>query len=216
MRLRSFVFLPLVVSWLMATAVAQQPQHLFFRVTLGVQAKAAVSGRVLVFLTEGTGAKEVDDNPFSPKPIYVAAKEVTHLEPGASVDVDTDDLAYPQGFSTLKPGDYQAQAVLDTQHTYDYAGRAAGDLISSVIPLKNWTAGQGDEPSLVLSDAVPERAPRVTLTPEQETAAHAEDFVSPVLSKFFGRPVHMRAWVIVPPGYENNLKERYLTAYWTH
>jgi hypothetical protein len=108
MRLRRIVFLPLLVPLLLATAVAQQPKHLFFRVTLGAQAKAAVSGRVLVFLTGGTGAKEVDDNPFSPKPVYVAAKEVTHLEPGASVDVDTDDLAYPQGFSTLKPGDWRA------------------------------------------------------------------------------------------------------------
>src|ERR1700744_1893800 len=159
MRLRRIVFLLFLVPWLLATAAAQQPQHLFFRVTLGPQAKAAVSGRVLVFLTEGTGAKEVDDNPFSPKRVYVAAKEVTHLEPGVSVDVDTDDLAYPQGFSALKPGDYQAQAVLDTQHTYDYKGRAAGDLISSVVPLKNWTAGQGEEPSLVLAETVPERAP---------------------------------------------------------
>jgi hypothetical protein len=216
MRLRRIAFVPLLLCLLLASAVAQQPRHLFFRVTLGPQAKAAVSGRLLVFLTEGTGAKEVDDNPFSPKPVYVAAREVANLVPGASVDVDTDDLAYPQGFSNLRPGDYQAQAVLDTGHTYDYAGRAAGDLISDVLPLKDWTAGQGGEPLLVLSGTVPAQAPRAALTPEQEKAAHLEDFVSPVLSRFFGRPIHIRAWVILPPGYEANTRERYLTIYWTH
>jgi Putative esterase len=206
-----------LLSWLLGTAaVGQEPHHLFFRVTLGSQAQGAVSGRVLIFLTEGTGAKEVDDNPFLPKPVYVAAKEVTNLKPGSPVDVDTDDMAYPRGFSDLKPGDYQAQAVLDTGHTYDYAGRSAGDLISDVISLRNWAPGHGEEPSLVLTGKVPERVPRVALTPEQEKAAHLEDFISPVLSRFFGWPVHMRAWVILPPGYESKSKERYLTAYWTH
>ena len=213
---RGAILSSLVLLFLSAAAAAQQPQHLFFRVTLGAQMKAPASGRVLIFLAEGTGAKEVDDNPFSPKAVYVAAKEVTNLKPGASVDVDTDDIAYPSGFSTLKPGNYQAQAVLDVDHTYNYAGRASGDLISNVTPLAGWTPAQGSEPSLELTDTVQERPPRTALTPEQEKAAHLEDFVSPVLSQFFGRPIHMRAWVFVPPGYDSHPKDRFLTVYWTH
>ncbi len=106
-----------------ASGIAQQPQHLFFRVTLGPQFTAPTSGRMLIFLTAGSGAKKVDENPFSPTSVYIAAKEVPNLAPGASVDVDTDDIAFPEGFSSLKPGDYQAQAVLDVGHTYAYAGR---------------------------------------------------------------------------------------------
>ena len=203
-----------------ASAQAQQVHHLFFRVTLGPQANVPMSGRILIFVTAGNGEKEVDDNPFSPKPVYVAAKEVTGLKPGASVEVDTDDIVYPEGFSALKSGDYDAQAVLDPNHTYNYAGRTAGDLISAVTPLKQWTPGEGPEPALVLSEMVPERTPPSRLTSEQQSAAdaaaHLEDFVSPALSRFFGWPVHIRAWVILPPGYENHPQERYLTAYWTH
>ncbi len=206
-----------LVSWFAcAAATAQSSAHLFFRVTLGQQAPAAASGRILIFLTEGSGATAVDDDPFSPKPVYAAAKEVTQLKPGGSVEVDTDDLVYPHGFSTLKPGNYQVQAVLDTRHTYDYSGRGEGDLISKVVALTDWTPGKGSEPSLTLTEAVAERAPRTPLTAEQEHAAHLEDFVSPVLSRFFGTPVHMRAWVILPPGYQANQKERYLSVYWTH
>ena len=97
-------------------AYAQQPQHLFFRVTAGPKFTTPVSGRMLIFLTAGTGAKQVDENPFAPTAVYVAAKEVSDLTAGKSVDVDTDDVAFPAGFSSLKPGDYQAQAVLDVNH----------------------------------------------------------------------------------------------------
>src|SRR6202042_2861452 len=97
-------------------------QHLFFRVNVGPKFTAPVSGRLLIFLSAGTGAKQVDENPFQPTAVYVAAKDVSDLTAGSSVDVDTDDLAFPAGFSSLKGGDYQAQAVLDVNHDYNYGG----------------------------------------------------------------------------------------------
>jgi hypothetical protein len=174
-----------------------------------------VSGRVLVFLKVGTGAKEVDLNEFHPGAVYVAAKEVSQLKPGESVDVDTDDIVYPAPFSDLKPGDYQVQAVLDIDHTYNYKGRTAGDWISGVLPLAAWTPGVGNEPALTLASQVPERElPKGT--PEQEAAAHLEEMQSPALTAFSGRPISVRAWVILPPGYSVSGKTRYPTVYWTH
>ena len=114
---------------------AQPPQHLFFRVTVGPKFTTPISGRMLIFLTAGTGAKQVDENPFAPTAVYVAAKDVSDLAAGAFVDVDTDDVAFPAGFSSLKPGDYQAQAVLDVNRNYNYSGRSAGDLVSDVVSL---------------------------------------------------------------------------------
>jgi hypothetical protein len=170
-----------------ATALAQQPQHLFFRVTLGPEITAPATGRLLVFLSPGTSAKEVDMNQFQPSEVYVAAKEVPYLEPGDAIDIDTDDLAFPAAFSSIKAGDYQAQAVLDVNHTYTYGGRSEGDLISDVVTLKSWTPGEGSEPSFVLSSKVPARpAPKLPLTPEVQKAAeeHTQpaDFISPLLT----------------------------------
>ncbi len=199
-----------------AVCIAQPSQHLFFRVTLGQQFNAPVSGRVLIFLTAGTGAKEVDESPFHPTAVYIAAKEVPSLKPGASVEVNTDDLAFPEPFSALKSGDYQVQAVLDVDHTYDYSGRAPGDLISEVVPLRSFTPGQGAEPDIVLNAVIPARPAPSNLPSGFDHDAHQEDFVSPALSAFVGQPVHMRAWVVVPPGYENNVHERYPSVYWTH
>ncbi len=42
----------------------------------GAEFSNVVSGRLLVFIGPGTGAKEVDTNPFQPSRVYIAAKEV--------------------------------------------------------------------------------------------------------------------------------------------
>jgi hypothetical protein len=211
------VFLPLLGSLACAQST---PQHLFFRVTLdpGMQVS---SGRLLIFLEPGTGGQQGTMSQFRPSAMSVAAKEVAGLQPGASVDVDVDDLAFPAPFSSLKPGTYQAHAVLDVAHTYVYAGPAAGDIESAVVPLTDWTPGAGSEPSLVLNhvDATP--APR-PLPLASEVLAAAEnattpiDFVSPALTGFSGRETHIRGWAVVPPGYAGHPREHYPTVYWTH
>jgi S-formylglutathione hydrolase FrmB len=223
MRISRTLFLALTLVVCSYCALTQEPQHLFFRVTVGPKIATPGSGRLLIFLTAGTGAKEVDENPFQPTAVYVAAKDVSDLTAGSSVDVDTDDIAFPAAFSSLKPGDYQAQAVLDVNHDYNYGGRSAGDLVSDVVSLASFTPGQGTEPVFTLSKVVPERPgsdnPMVPASGEPDgfaTYAHLEDLVSPALSAFSGRPIHVRAWVITPPGYSEHFKDRYPTVYWTH
>jgi enterochelin esterase-like enzyme len=220
MRARKVFFPFLAFILLFSTALAQQPQHLFFRVTLGPQFTAPVSGRLLIFLKQGSEDKEVDTNPFLPSSVFIAAKELYYWRPGTPVDIDTDELAFPESFSALKPGDYDAQAVLDVNHNYNYGGRSAGDLISDVIPLKSWAPGQGTEPELILNSVVPQRKPPSQLSAAQQkaadAAAHIEDFTSSMLTRFSGRETHIRAWVILPPGYDDHPRERYPTVYWTH
>jgi hypothetical protein len=208
---------------LLATAACAQTAspHLFFRVTLGSGMTGPVSGRVLIFLEAGSGAKAVQGNEFQPSATSITGKEVADLQPGASVDIDVDEVAVPAPFSSLKPGTYQAQAVLDVNHTYSYDGLEAGDLESSVVGLVNWTPGSGDEPTFVLDSVAPPPPMRpMPLSADALAAAeHATeptDFVSPALTAFSGRPTHIRAWVVLPPDYAQHPKERYPTVYWTH
>src|SRR5271170_8166943 len=90
------LYLHFLAAFLFVTTVfAQQPQHLFFRVTLGPQFTAPVSGRLLIFLKEGTGDKEIDGNPFLPSSVTIAAKELYYWTPATPIDNDTDELAFP-------------------------------------------------------------------------------------------------------------------------
>ncbi len=212
----------LVLPLLLSCACAQTATpHLFFRVTLGSAVQQPASGRLLIFLEPGSGAKQVQANEFRPSATSIAAEEVHGLAPGASVDIDVDGLAFPAPFSSLQPKTYQAEAILDVNHTYAYDGLEPGDLESSVVALPNWTPGTGDEPAFVLDQTAPPRTLRTPpLSPEVLAAAEHSiepaDFVSPALTAFSGRETHIRAWVVLPPDYAQRPRDRYPTVYWTH
>lgn len=203
-----------------------------FRVELGAASAKPVSGRLLLFAVDAATARaqakdgkveEVDSNMLDPTQTAIAAREVTHLVPGQGVTLDADAVAFPKAFSQLPPGDYLLQAVLDTHHDYNYSGRDAGDLVSPVVEVHLPAA----MPRLVLDQVVPGHdlwdIPERALSPTTkqhlaEAKAHLKpiDFVSPVLSAFWGRPIHMKGWVLLPPGYDASGKTTYPVVYHTH
>jgi enterochelin esterase-like enzyme len=197
------------------------PRRVFFEVKSAASNPASLHGRLLIFVKKGSGDKEVDAEEFHPADSWVAAKEITDFAPGAAVEVDADEIAFPKPFSAITPGDYEAQAVLDVDHNYNYGGRDEEDWMSSVIPLKNWTPGSGAEPVLTLDQHPapdPRRAEAMSKAAAAATpdVAQKEEFTSPLLSAFWGHPVQIKAWVILPPGYAAHPREHYPTAYWTH
>ena len=213
----------LTVMFASLAACAQLPQpaahQLFFRIAAGPALHAPVSGRLLVFIAQGSGAKQVSIDEFHPAATWVAAREVHDLAPGDTIEIDTDAIAYPKPFSSLAPGDYQVQAVLDVDHTYNYSGLTPGDLITPVLTLKGWTPNKGPEPELALSAAAAPASTRYTLTPEDRQAAshlRLAAVQSVKLTRFWGRPTFIRAWVVLPPGYSKDPSHYYPTVYWTH
>jgi S-formylglutathione hydrolase FrmB len=195
-------------------AAAPHSQHEFFHVVLSGSFAGPVSGRLLVFvgLPSGDGAT-VDMNMMSPESVYVAAKEVSHLAAGESIDIDADDLVFPRPLSQAAAGAYRAQAVLDVGHTYNYEGRAPGDLISAPISIDLPFSAS---PALTLSQIVPQPPDPLADRSDVLFALKPLDFVSPVLTQFWGRDIHMRGWILLPPGYESHPAEKYPTVYFTH
>jgi S-formylglutathione hydrolase FrmB len=215
------------------TAVA----HQFFRVQLGAVSTQPTSGRLLLFAIDAKAAEaaakaeskgkktavdEVDANPFRATETSVAAREVSHWAPGQAMDIDADELAFPAAWSQLPAGDYLVQAVLDVNHDYNYSGRGAGDLVSAVVKVHLPTT---TIPALTLSTRlpsedpweVPASTPQVVRDGVAAARPHASlvDFISPSLSASWGRPIHMRGWVLTPPGYDAKAATRYPTVYYT-
>lgn len=215
--------------WLPAAAIAGDG------VQMGLDASMTrpASGRLLVFAIPAAAAKaqakggkveEVDSSPFNPTLVSVAAMEVSRLAPGGKISVDTDAIAFPAGFSSLPAGDYYLQAVLDANHDYNYGGRGAGDLLSKVVEAK--LPAKRPVALTLVDKAPPGREPwqfpekamsETTRKHLDEARRHARplDFASPALGAFRGTPVHLRGWVLLPPGYEAG-KDRYPTVYFTH
>jgi Putative esterase len=228
--------LALLFTGLLASAAcareAAPATHQFFQVSLPSAAARPATGRLLVFATEAKAARaaakdgkvtEVDSSPFAPKQTAVAAREVERLAPGARVQLDADDQAFPSAFSKLPPGDYLVQAVLDPQHDYNYHGRNGGDLVSPVVEVHL----PGSVPALALARTLPTQAMwdlparYMSETTTRHMAQAREqvqpiDVASPALTAFWGRPIHMRGWVVLPPGYDPAGRTTYPTVYQTH
>jgi hypothetical protein len=216
-----FIFIFFVITALPAhTQQSEKQDHLFFHITLSTNFAQPVSGRLLLFVQHGSGAKRVDMDQLAPNAVYVSAKEVHGWTPGTTVDIDTDDLVFPEPLSHASAGDYEAQAVLDVDHTYNYLGRQPGDLISDVLPLPAWNPAKGDGSSIMLTAVEPAAMPAATLPGDEQSGFDASirpiDFVSSVLTKFWGRDLHMKGWVLLPPGYDSHKDNHYPAVYFTH
>src|ERR1700729_3924148 len=104
-------------------------RHVHFIVHAPSTLTAPISGRLLIFLKSGTGDKEVSTDELHPTAAWVGAREVQNLNAGASLEIDPDaeGIAFPTPFASINPGDYEVQAVLDVDHTYNYSGRSPQD-----------------------------------------------------------------------------------------
>src|SRR5689334_24562763 len=108
-----------LVSLSFAVLVAQNPpaplppahHPLTFRINLAREAADhSISGRMIVMLSP----KPPQGAIFQPEEeleVWIAAQEVQNLEPGSSVEVSGDMLAFPAPLSTAPAGDYYAMAL---------------------------------------------------------------------------------------------------------
>jgi enterochelin esterase-like enzyme len=204
-------------------ASAHAPVH--FAVQAPATLAAPVSGRLLLFLKAGHGDSAVDTGEMNPTATWVGAREVHDLKASATIEIDPDaeNIAFPSSFAKIPTGDYEVQAVLDVDHSYNYTGRTSKDWVSPVVTLAHWTPGESAEPVLQLSGYAPENPQRAAALAKAEAMvkstpgmAQMEEIESPALTRFWGRSTKLRAWVILPPGYAEHPQDHYPTVYWTH
>lgn len=190
-----------------------------FKVKVSSSIPGPVSGRLLVFMKQGNGDRTVDlyqYNPqgFHPEDVWVAAKEIRDVQPGESIELDANDEAFPHAFSQAPLGEWEAQAVLDRDHAYNYSGRLAADWQSSVVSLS--AKASVTELTLIEHPAESPRteAMKALLASLKPDIVQQVEIESEFLTNFWGKPTAIRAWVILPPNYQANRQQVYPTAYW--
>ena len=196
--------------------LAQGSPHTFIQVKLAATAKTLVSGRLIVFMKLGAGDVNLDSEESAPNEVWVAARDVQDLAPGASVEIDADETAFPKPFSSMPAGDWEAQALLDVDGSYNYFGRGVTNWVGPVKEFPRFIPGESSELELTL-DTHP--AEETVLT---EARTHIKDgeiermeCKSTALTRFWGRPVSINSYVVLPPGYTAHSANKYPTAYWT-
>jgi hypothetical protein len=188
-------------------------QHPTFKISVapGLTSEP-LSGRLIVLMTSGPIQHERLAPSFGPDAhsVWVAAKDVHGLTAEQPVTLDPDDLAYPDAFCNAPAGAYKIKSVLDVNHDFAYRYNSSGGDLESAITEQSFNPAAGDVISVTLSTRKSE-PPQPQIPPRTELF----DFVSPALSQFWGRPIHMLGAVVLPPSYVGG-KERYPTAFVTH
>jgi S-formylglutathione hydrolase FrmB len=221
MKLKSSRLLQLVFLFILALSSRSYSQvklspangGLRFKVELGsTLSSSPVSGRLLIFMTRSTEAMEVvQPSFFDFDKVWVAAREIRNLAPGETIEISADILAYPAPFSTAPAGDYQIMALLDVDHSFPYSQMGPGDLRGVVVSAPGLKPAEAPSLKLVLTSRVTDEHP----------ISHTESiklvtFQSPALSAFWGRPIMMRAGVVLPPSYSTSGGARYPVVYRIH
>ena len=210
---RSVGLLLLIAAFVVVpTRVAAEKQKLRFTVTVSpTLSSEPVSGRLIVFMTKSSESLQViEPSLFDLEKVWVAAKEINNLPPGKSIEFDADEIASPAPLSTAPAGDYQLMALLDVNHSYSYSDMGEGDLRSEVTWARGLTPSESEPVQLTLTKRVVDEHP----ISDTETTKLIT-FQSPSLSAFWGRPVVMRAGVLLPPSYATS-KSRYPVIYRVH
>ncbi len=178
-------------------SLAAQP--LTFRVTLNPSiAPNGASGRLFVFLDKGDTARDRIRVGFLPESVWIAAKEIPFWKPGETIEINPNELAFPQAFSKAGKGDYVVMALLDPDHSFARDRQDPGDLVSAVAVLKDLDPANAAPVTLELNAVTPPAAPTAD-TANIKTV----EFESPALTAFWGRPILMRAGVVLPNGHTN-------------
>ncbi len=207
-------------------ALAQRSgPSLRFAVTFPAARSAApIDGRLLVLIsadTSGEPRTQVSDNVSTAQ---VVGLDVTGWRPGETRVVDASAFGYPLASLALLPrGRYRVQALVNRYETFRRSDGHTVKLPPDRGEGQQWNSKPGNLYSAVrtvLHDGARPAAP-IALTLDQEIPAVA-DFAlkqtsyvkyikvrSERLSRFWGRDVHLAAWVLLPAGFDAHPDARY-------
>ena len=192
-----------------------------FSVTLPPTQSAAVDGRLLVIVSrvEGTEPRfQVTDGPTG-QPVF--GSDVENWSPPAAKIVDGSVLGFPlDSINEIPAGTYTVQALL---HRYETFKRGDGHTVKMPMDRgegQQWAQAPGNlysTPRRVAFDPRKGGTIEVTLDkvippiqpPKDTKYIRHERIQSALLTKFWGRPMHLGANVLLPEGWDTHPDARY-------
>jgi hypothetical protein len=212
----------LVSLWVaLATVALAAPR---FAITVSPAALASpVDGRIILIIS-----KEIQGEPrfqvsWGTKTAQIFGIDVDGWRPGVAANIDGGVAGHPlRSLSDLQPGTYNVQAVLNVYETFH---RADGHVLKM-----HMDRGEGQQwnssPSNIFSkpkqvEVGPDSVSTLELTetvppiePQKDTKyiRHVR-IESKMLSKFWGRPMHLGAIVLVPEGFDEKSQQHYPVAF---
>lgn len=195
----------LAVFWTVLFCLPSQAAPLEFRLTFAPAVlNQGFSGRVYVMLSQKP-IQGLRSGPswFAPEPMF--AKDVRDWRPEQPLVIGSDAQAHPTPMDKLPKANYHIQAVMDLDRGYMSFATAPGNGYSK--PIQRELSADGGTVELrldqVYKEAEFQESERVKLV----------DIPSKLLSAFHGRPVRLRAGVVLPKSFDEQTRQRYPVVY---
>ncbi|WP_174278674.1 hypothetical protein [Sphingomonas bacterium] len=208
--------LGLLVAFLTASAAAASDVS----VTLPSAGAAPLDGRVILIVSP-----QPDPEPRLQVQLeaplrtpYLFGQTVTAAPPGTRVALTTAD-GWPVPLSALPAGDYTVQAVFNRYETYHRADGSVVKLPPDMGEGQHWNQKPGNPYSRPVRVHLGPGAPAIALTLDQVIAPikpipdtafvrHVR-IQSALLTRFWGRPTYLGAYVLLPAGFAEHPQARY-------
>jgi hypothetical protein len=205
---------------LLLAAQSRRPFRFDVRFTRD-QSPDPLDGRLLLMISTDDTAEPRFQIEDGPKTQLIFGIDVDGLKPGQAATIDGTALGFPlESISLIPPGTYQVQALL---HRYETFRRADGHTLK--LPMdrgegQQWNRAPGNlfsTPRKVTIDPAKRETVSITLDsvippipdpPETKYIRHVK-IRSERLTRFWGRPMHLGAHVLLPAGFEDHPDARY-------
>ena len=157
----------------------------------------SVSGRLFVVIAKSDRPEPRNTiGDAGPEASTIVARDVKNFGPGVVTTLDKAAATFPvQSLDDLPPGDYYGQALLASNRDLKSVG-APGNLYSNIQRI-HLDSRASDTVKVELTKSIPAEE----LPPENEFVKYLK-IQSSVLSRFHGRPIYMRAGIILPKAYD--------------
>ncbi len=183
--------------------------------------QAPLDGRLLLLVSTDTTGEPRFQIGDGAKTQLVFGIDVDGLRPGQEAVIDASVAGYPlESIADIKPGTYRVQALL---HKYETFHRADGHTVK--LPMdrgegQQWARAPGNLYSIpkavtidprtdgVIAVALDKVIPAIPDPPDTKYIKHVT-IQSQLLTKFWGRPMHLGANVLLPWGFDEHPNARY-------
>ncbi|TDB67019.1 hypothetical protein [Arundinibacter roseus] len=209
--------------WLVVAVAAQAQSVGSFEIQFSPTTEGDLDGRMLLFLStkEGTEPRYLIKDEVDTQQMF--GMDVEGKKAGQKVAFDKLSRGYPKvKMSEIPAGEYVVQALF---HRYETFKRADGHTVK--LPMdrgegQNWRSAPGNlysVPKKIYFDPASKKSQLLTLdlvNPDLEDPASKQTkyikyvkIKSKKLSEFWGRDMHLAAWVLIPHGFDEHPEARY-------
>ena len=183
---------PLLLLSLLVFLLWAHPAQAGLRFSVSYPAEAFAgpfTGRVVVYLSKNANQPRMGPNWFRPEPIY--SQMFQRIKPGEAMFVDDNAVGFPGKPSTLEPGEYIVQAVVDRNLGGRTIGGSPGNLYSK--PVRMTLGGTQEMAVSIVCDK-----PVVAREFQETEKIKGVALESKLLSAFYKRKTLLNAAVALP------------------